>query len=258
MATLSNTVTLTLTEPVTLSAEGAKLYLVVMPGVHAAGDITLTAIATDNTSAEVKMGAITFEKNKVYRPTVTLNNFKATEGKQYAEIAISGADASKVFGTVNFENGATFITSRTKVNAHGVDLATYNIPSEFYYTDENTWQTMSTMASLHPDLLVDVKTSGYVYVLVDGKDANYHNALVGNGWTSETVRYSATASESQIAGFLEGTWDETFPIFYVSALEGIKDIAYYAIYSKEFNAGDKFNLKDIVSSVKVSFRGCDS
>lgn len=255
MATLSNTVTLTLTEPVTLSAEGAKLYLVVMPGVHAAGDITLTAIATDNTSAEVNMGAVTFEKNKVYRPTVTLNNFKATEGKQYAEIAISGADASKMFGTVNFENGALFINSRTIVNGHNANMATYNIPTEFHYTDENTWQTMSMMNGLHPNLLVDVKTSGYVYVLVDGNNANYHNALTNNGWTAETVRYSSAASDTQKAGFLEGAWDNTFPIFYATALDGLANIAYYTIYSKEFSAGDQFNLSDVVSGVSANFRG---
>lgn len=75
--TVHKSVSLTITEPAALSAEGTKFYLVVLPGTHNAGDITLTVTANDETAATVTMGDITFEKNTVYRPEVTLNNFEA-------------------------------------------------------------------------------------------------------------------------------------------------------------------------------------
>lgn len=251
----SKKVSLSLTEPAALSAKGTKFYLVLMPGSHKAGDITLTATATDGTTATVKMGAITFEKNKVYRPEVPLNNFVQPSITPAAEVMVSGNDASKMFGTVNFENGSMFINSRTKINGHGVDLATYNIPEQFLYSETDTWQTMSMMHSLYPDLDVTVKTSGMVYLLVDGKDKDANTNLTAAGWVAETPRYSADATDEQKTNFSSGAWDDTFPIFYVSALETLKDISYFTIYSKKFEANETFNIATLMNDSSPAFRG---
>ena len=85
----SQLVCLTLTTPATLSASGQKFYLVVLPGKHPAGSITLTAYRPDGARAEVKMGAIEFAMNSVYHPTVTLSEFIEEEDNG-TEIEVKG------------------------------------------------------------------------------------------------------------------------------------------------------------------------
>lgn len=254
---LSNSVSVTLDDYTALSTEGIKLYFTVLPGTHADGDIILSTTDQNGQVTAIDMAAVTFEKNKIYRPAVTLSSWKDAVVIPDAALEITGGnDANQMFGTVNFENGSMFINSRTKVNGHTVDMKTFNIPSKFQYSAENTWQTLSMMNSLHPNLNVSVKSGGKVYILVDGeKSRGYDAHLTGNGWTCETPLKSANATAAQQEGFLAGTWDETFPIFYCTALDGLASIAYFTMYSKQFNAGDTFNLADLVGSVGVQFRG---
>ncbi len=250
-----NEVVLTLAEPATLSTEATKLYMVVYPGQHAEGDITLTVECTDNTVATVKMGAINFEMNKVYRPVVTLTEFVVPVVYDAAELELSGNDASKLFGSVNFENGAHIVANRTKVNGHSVDMFMNNIPETFYYTAEQPWQTLSVMSQLHLDLDVTVKTSGIVYVMVDCNTTKYYQSLLENGWKAETPIKSANATVSQIAGFAAGVWDDSFPIFYATSISDVEiaNAGYFTIFSRLYEANESFNLKELVG--EVSFRG---
>ena len=108
-----NEVKLTLTEAAEVTAEGAKFYFVVLPGVHAANDITLTATCTDGSFAEVAMGAIEFKTNKVYRPTVTLAaaDFKQPELPAEIELhfdfsMVPTEDDGTVWGTATTINNA--------------------------------------------------------------------------------------------------------------------------------------------------------
>ena len=68
-------VSLSLSEPAALSSSGIKCYLTVLPGQHANKAITLTAYTTDGAHTEVKMKAINFEMNHLYRATVTLDDW---------------------------------------------------------------------------------------------------------------------------------------------------------------------------------------
>lgn len=255
VANALNEVVLTLTEPATLSTEAAKLYLVVYPGQHAAGDITLSVQCTDNTVSTVKMGAINFEMNKVYRPVITLTEFVEPVVYDAAELELSGNDASKLFGSVNFENGAFIIANRSKVNGHSLDMFMNNIPEKFYHSAETPWQTLSVMSGLHLDLDVKVKTSGMVYVMVGCHSASSYNLLLDNDWKAETPIKSANATASQLAGFAAGVWDYSFPIFYATSISDaeIGSAGYFTIFSRYYEANESFNLKDLVGSVE--FRG---
>lgn len=252
---LSQTVTLSLDEPAALSAEGTKFYLVVMPGQHDAGDITLTVQCTDNTVSTVKMGAINFEMNKVYRPVITLTEFVEPVVYDAAELELSGNDASKLFGSVNFENGAHIVANRTKVNGHGADMFMNNIPEKFYHSAETPWQTLSVMSGLQLDLNVKVKTSGMVYVMVGCHNAASYEVLLEKGWEAETPIKSANATADQIAGFATGVWDDSFPIFYATSITDVKinDPGYFTIFSRYYEANESFNLKDLMNAPE--FRG---
>lgn len=255
VANALNEVVLTLTEPATLSTEAAKLYLVVYPGQHAAGDITLTVQCTDNTVSTVKMGAINFEMNKVYRPVITLTEFVEPVVYDAAELELSGNDASKLFGSVNFENGAHIVANRTKVNGHGADMFVNNIPEKFYHSAETPWQTLSVMSGLQLDLNVKVKTSGMVYVMVGCHNAASYEVLLEKGWEAETPIKSANATAVQIAGFATGVWDDSFPIFYATSITDVKinDPGYFTIFSRYYEANESFNLKDLMNAQE--FRG---
>ena len=253
----SDKVVLTLTEAAPLSAEGTKFYFVVMPGEHNDSDIILTVNCDDATYATTLMGAVTFEKNKVYKPVVTLTNFQEAEVVEdvAAEVELSGNDAAKVFGTVNFENGAWLINSRIKTNGNSADMAIYNIPENFYHTVDAPWQSLSLMNSEHLDIDVTVKTAGKVYLLVSAHDAKYYNPLVEAGWTAETAVKVSNATAAQIAGFYAGQWDYSFPIFYANAIKEteLSSPGYWIILSRYYDANSVFNLKTVVP--EVDFRG---
>ena len=230
---LSKKVTLTLTEPAALSAEGVKLYLVVMPGEHAAGDITLTARCDDNSIATVEMGAITFEKNKVYRPVVTLNEF---DNKTYAEIKHVFSDGYS--HTIPFENGAQVIKER-----YTHPLA--NVPAEFAGFDVATI-TPSTYPTVNK---IEALTDGYAYLLVGSSgNATATNAekadtfFKGKGWTNVTAIPTAALTENPSA--------DSNMIYY----ENGTSPGPLVIYEGYMKAGDVFDLNEYVAVVK-NFQG---
>lgn len=266
---LSNSVTVSLYDWTVLSSEGIKLYFVVMPGVHAAGEITLSTTDNGGNTTSVKMGAITFEKNKVYRPSIELANFKPTVDVPDASLRIVGGnDIKTMYGSVNLENKATIVSTRMKANGYSSDMAIYNVPEKFNHTAENTWQTLSIAHSVNPDLDVYVAERGKVYIMVDGQNNTNGNAydqhLKDNGWTLETARHSTNINNDQdlIGKFYNEEWDNTQPIFYTTSLkytEGdgytMATPGYFAIYSKVFMGGETFNVKELVDGLTVTFRG---
>nr|MBE6191815.1 fimbrillin family protein [Rikenellaceae bacterium] len=175
-------VNLSLTTPAALSAEGTKFYFVVLPGKHESGDIVLKATCTDGTFAEVKMGAIEFKMNNVYRPALTLaeSDFKEIEVIGDAEIEIVGTNANQYFGSANFEEGSLLIYDRTSYGDYKSTYATWGVSTTDYaYSAENTWQTMVGNTKVYPDNAIKVKTDGYVYLLVR---KNVRALLVQHGW----------------------------------------------------------------------------
>lgn len=179
-------VKLSLTTPAPLSAEGTKFYFVVLPGAHAANDITLKVILEDGSYADVAMGAIEFKMNKVYRPVISLATF---ETMNPAELEILSTDATQPFwGSVNYENGAAIITSRTATNGNNSrTMVLSNVPATFMYSEENTWQTLAVNNTSCPDVTIKAATSGYLYITTTGAGSIWPPAMVADGWTVETL-----------------------------------------------------------------------
>lgn len=181
-----SSVSLSLNTPAALSAEGTKFYFVVLPGAHAANDITLKVMMEDGSCAEVAMDAIEFKMNKVYRPEISLTTFATMNP---AEIEILNTDATQPFwGSVNYENGAAIITSRMGTNGNNSrTMVLSNVPATFMYSEEATWQTLAMNNTSCPDVTVKAATSGYLYITTTGAGSTWPPAMVADGWVVETL-----------------------------------------------------------------------
>lgn len=398
---------LSLTSPAALSEEGAKFYLVVLPGNHENEEITISVETTEGKIAEKKMGAVEFKMNKVYRPTLTFadNDFKVklaeiqhrynrkngntystpvpfveeavifldrtyklynvptmpeacevatcnsdlypsynriiaeTDGFVYllangakaivtqltgfgwepvtknqgandastfgtdqiyyhanaitsgsasglltlyrrwmqqneefdlttltaisgfrgirpvakkihgayyddaevAEIEITGIDtAAPYFGSVNYENGATIIATRTTTNGHSSTMVLDQIPLAYTHSEDAPWQTMALPNTACPDVTITAKTAGKVYMTTTGASTNVNTALTNAGWSLETTLSSVSKTEA--IRYSDGS-----------------STGYYAIWSKVFEQGESLALSDFKQTVfgtgNVVFQG---
>lgn len=375
---------LSLASPAALSEEGAKFYLVVLPGKHENEEITISVETTDGKIAEKKMGAIEFKMNKVYRPTISFNDSdfkislaeithrynrvgeitystpidfvegavvflgrsyqlsnvptlpescqvatiqystyptynriiaetdgfvylltdattavvnqlkgfgwdpvtktrdgndtstaaqmyydangnkgyltlyrrwmqqneefdlttltkvtsfrgirpvaKAIHGEYYdnskvAEIQISGIDpAAPYFGSVNYENGATILATRTQTNGHGSTMRLEQVWPFFTHSESAPWQTLATSNTSWPQVTLTAVTAGKVYMSTNGSDKIGAN-LATAGWALETTLSSTSKSES--IKYTDGTNE-----------------GFFAIWSKEFAQGESLQLSE--------------
>lgn len=172
----TNTCALTITEPALLDADGEKFYFVVLPGNHAAGELTIRTSCEDGSFVETAMGAINFEMNKVYRPVLALNDF---ETKTIADIKhiFSDFDAYTYQEPMAIvEGGDSPILDRTykmfnyPANLKGCQIATIQ------YTQYPTCNRIQAL------------NDGYVYMMTGSTEmtTKSHEAIIAEGWTAVT------------------------------------------------------------------------
>ncbi len=229
----------TLNEPADLTAEGAKIYFVVLPGEHANGDLTITTHFTDGTSIDQKMGSIKFERNKVYRPTVELKNLPVAEAIEYATIKHYFSDYSNSGKDVTYGDPID-ITESTTVPFIGRTYVLGNLPKEILGKKMSTIQYTTYPSENSIEALSD----GYVYLLVGG--GNILNSiksgstptilayggqyqLAQDGWTAVTTEANTTKSVTNDM------------ISYNNASTG-DVVGSLVLYKKEMKKGDTYDL----------------
>lgn len=231
----SKTVTLNLTESVTLSEEGVKFYFVVLPGEHTNGAITVTTYYTDETYAENKMGAVKFEKNKVYRPTVTVKEAVAQE----ASATIKHIFSEGYSLPVPFVNGAKVLLERYTYALSNVpeSLSGFEVSTVKY----STYPTTNKIVAM---------TEGWAYLLVGASAVADYEAIDAffseKGWASVT----AIPTEEITA---EPTVDSNI-LYYGNKLSGATAWYPMAVYGRYMQAGEEFDLTEYVA-VKKNFQG---
>ncbi len=240
----SKQVRLTLGEPAALSTgEGIKLYMVTLPGQHAENEITLQVVTTQGKVAEIPMGAIKLCMNKVYRPSITLQSSDFTKTlDEAAEIAITGHDTTAPYwGSVNFMDGVTIITSRMVTNGRDKTMILSQIPERFAYSEATPWQTMAAQHATCPDVTIEALTDGKIFLATSGSSSAIVKAMENAGWTRETPVKSESTTET--IKYSNGT-----------------DEGYFTIWSKEYTRGSELKLSDLRSAVTntsdaIDFRG---
>ncbi len=172
-----SSVKLELTTPATLSAEGTKFYFVVLPGAHEKGDITIRAYMEDGSVYGMKMGAIEFKMNKVYRPSLNMSAFEEVK-MTVAEIehTFSNGDKSAVYGLpVSMEEDSTPILLRPHFEY-------LNMPDEV-----KGLQVASIVPSTYPTVnKIKALTEGWVYMMVGASGVStVQLAKAANGYFDE-------------------------------------------------------------------------
>lgn len=232
-------ITLNLTQPATVNAEGAKFYFVVLPGTHARGDISLIVNTTDGQSYALEMDAVEFKMNKVYRPKLDLAQFEA----------VGAAEIEHIFED---EDGAKVYAQPSYFNASGLMLINrpyypfYQIPASV----ENL-QIASINAQSYPATnKIKALTRGYVYMLVgSSSNATVSNAtaadkfLTGAGWSRMTDL--PTAEITSIDQITSG-------LVYYANVANNGSFAPMVIYSKLMEQGEEF---DLTTYPVTSFQG---
>lgn len=227
----------TLTEPADLTAEGAKIYFVVLPGEHANGDLTITTHFTDGTSIDQKMGYVNFERNKVYCPTVELKNLDAAEAIEYATIKHYFSDYSNSGKDVTYGDPID-ITESTTAPFIGRTYVLSNLPKEILGKKMSTIQYTTYPSENRIEALSD----GYVYLLVGGGNiVNQYNdkgvltsyggqyQLAQDGWTAVTTEANNSKDITENI------------ISYNNASTGAA-VGSLVLYKKEMKKGDTYNL----------------
>ena len=226
-----SSVKLELTTPATLSAEGTKFYFVVLPGAHEKGDITIRAYMEDGSVYGMKMGAIEFKMNKVYRPSLKLGDFTELnmDAAEIEHIFANGS-SSAVYGLpVSMKEGSTPILLRPH-------FAYTNIPDVV-----KNLQVATIIPSTYPTTnKIVAKTAGWVYMLV-GPQTTTHLTSVRdyfkeNGWQAVSVVPTKGITK---------TSQPKDPIMYYAYPSGENtEYAYMLVYGKEFAVDDEFDMKD--------------
>lgn len=239
----SKQVRLTLTEAAALSTdEGIKLYLVVLPGQHAKNEITAQIVTTEGRVAEIPMGAIHLCMNKVYRPSITLNDDDFTKQlNEAAKIKITGHDATAPYwGSVNLTNGATIITSRMESNGRNTTMTLSQIPERFVHTAATPWQTMAGHNNICPDVTIEALTDGKLFIATSGSSSSIASKMRNAGWTQETSLSSESASTT------------------IKYSNGVQE-GYFAIWSKPATSGSTLDLSSLRTTLfgtgAIDFRG---
>lgn len=222
-------VKLSLATPATVSAEGAKFYFVVLPGAHAKGDITIRAYMEDGSVYGMKMGAIEFVMNKVYRPSLKLGDFTELnmDAAEIEHIFANGS-SSAVYGLpVSMKEGSTPILLRPH-------FAYTNIPDVV-----KNLQVATIIPSTYPTTnKIVAKTAGWVYMLV-GPQTTTHLTSVRdyfkeNGWQAVGVVPTKGITK---------TSQPKDPIMYYAYPSGENtEYAYMLVYGKEFAVDEKFDM----------------
>lgn len=158
-----------------------------------------------------------------------------------AEIEIAGIDTTApYFGSVNYENGATIIATRTQTNGHSSTMVLDQIPLAYTHSEDAPWQTMALPNTACPDVTITAKTAGKVYMTTTGASTNVNTALTNAGWSLETTLSSVSKTEA--IRYSDGS-----------------STGYYAIWSKVFEQGESLALADFKSAAfgtgKVVFQG---
>lgn len=232
----SSTVTVTLNDWTTLSAEGIKLYFVVLPGAHEAGDITLSTIDKNGSMASVKMGAITFEKNKVYRPAVNLTFGEAEEGAPIATIKHTFTDDKPYGDPIVLVEGVQPILDRT----YGI----YNVPEEVKYLSIATINCSS-----YPSInKIEALTGGSVYVMLGQSKLvsnGIHQNILDAGWEAITP-----ATDTKVAAdFAEGQ------VYYDDKAGDAEVSGTWTIYKRTMTAGEEYDLTELSDLLGAGFQG---
>lgn len=214
----------TLTEPAALTAEGAEIYFVVLPGEHANGDLTITTHFTDGTSIDQKMGSIKFEMNKVYRPTLELENLP--KPKTYATIKHVFSDSYSAI-QVPFVDGAKVFNER--------NYGLYNIPDAL-----SGFEVATIAPATHPTTnKIVATTAGYAYLLI-GAAGDFETFFEEKGWTPATTIVKST-STTEPAG----------DVLYYLASSKYTPVVLYERYMEE---GEEFDLTQYTALVQ-NFQG---
>lgn len=219
-----NNVTTTLTTPAELTAEGIKVYFVVLPGAHANGELTIKTYFTDGSSAEQKMGAIDFKMNSVYRPEISLSTFTS---KPIASITHSFSDFGTTYSTpVALQEGETapFLGRDTYV--------LFNLPSDLMHGKMISTIQYTTYPAYNR---IKATSEGYVYLLTGSSDLLTSGAvdkMIAEGWTAIT----AEANGSYDA---DTSYDES-QIFYGAV--GKTYTGCLTIYERYMTEGEEYDL----------------
>ena len=225
----SNSVVLNMTTPATLTAEGVKFYFVVLPGAHEAGALSVFVKNTDGNQRELKMGAIDFKMNKVYRPSLAYSQFAADETK-YATIKHIFSDSYSL--PVPFENGARVIMER------------YNYPLGNVPTALSGFDVATILPSKYPTTnKIVAMTEGYAYLMVGASGTKVvDNSEKAKEWFATQGWESAT----------------TIPTEQLTEIPA-SDILYYqttsehgamVLYKRYMTVGEEFDLTGYYSVVK--------
>ncbi|MBR4850887.1 MAG: hypothetical protein IKU97_02365 [Tidjanibacter sp.] len=236
--TLPN-VTTTLTEPAALSAQGAKVYFVVLPGAHESGAITVTATATDGSTATATMDAVTFKANKVYRPAINLTFEEIEPAPAAAKIKHIFSETKGYGEPTTLKDGALVITDRTS-------YALSNVPL-------NLWgnQVATITATTYPEEnRIVALTDGYVYMLTGSSELltnenNIPEILLQDGWTAITPEANGSWKE-------DVTYEED-QVYYVNTSNGDK-IGCFTIYAREMMEGEEYDFTVLYPYLK-KFQG---
>lgn len=223
-------VTTTLTEPAALTAEGVKVYFVVLPGAHESGAITVTATANDGTTATATMGAVTFMANKIYRPTVNLTFEDIEPAPAAAKIKHIFSETKGYDKPITLEEGALVFSDRqhyplfnVPANLWGNQIATINASS---YPEENR---------------IVALTDGYVYMMTGSSElvsnADIIPAIKQDGWTAITPEAN-------------GGWDEKISygnnqVYYINSNNNNIKVGCLTIYAREMKAGDEYDFTNL-------------
>ena len=225
--TFTNNCSLTLDEPALLDADGEKFYLVVLPGNHAAGELTIITTCEDGSVVETPMGEINFEINKVYRPVLALNNF---ETKTIADIKHIFSDIDAVTyqePMAVVEGGDSPILGRT--------YKMFNYPSflvgcQIAAIQYTTYPTCNRIQAIN---------DGYVYMMAGATTAN-HDAIVADGWAVVTG-----TTDTKVA--------DNANIMYYGSKEGTAS-GNIAIYERKMVAGEVYDFLRLRNAL-TSFQG---
>ncbi len=222
-------VKLSLTTPATVSTEGAKFYFVVLPGAHAKDAITIRAYMEDGSVYGMKMGAIEFKMNKVYRPSLKLDDFSELN-MDPAEIEhiFANGSSSAVYGLpVSMEEDSAPILLRPHFDYK-------NIPDEV-----KNLQVATIIHSTYPTTnKIVAKTAGWVYMLVGPQTTDQLTSVqtyfTENGWSAVGVVPTKGITK---------TSQPKNPTMYYSYTSGEDtEYAYMLVYGKEFAVDEEFDM----------------
>ena len=233
--TLTN-VTTTLTEPAALTAEGVKVYFVVLPGAHESGDITVMVRALNGSTATVTMDKVTFKANNVYRPVVNLTFDELEENVTVASIKHTFSDDKPYSDPIAMMEGVKPILDR--------DYGIYNIPME-----AANLKIATINASSYPTInKIEALTAGNVYVMLGNSKLvtnNIHTSVINAGWEAITP---ATDSKTY-SDFAKGQ------IYYTNTPCVAEVSGTWTIYKRYMAAGEEYDLTALSALLGGGFQG---